>query len=130
VPDNERDGPSDPGPAGAGAAPRPDGLRERAPATQADHGTGGRGGADAAPDDAVAARVDATGLRCPEPLMLVRNRLRDLAAGELLHVRATDPSTERDLRDFCRFLDHELLRSERDGDVLEFLIRKGGHRRP
>lgn len=53
--------------------------------------------------------LDTTGLRCPEPVMLMHNRIRDMAAGEELLVVATDPSTQRDIPDFCRFLGHELL---------------------
>ena len=71
------------------------------------------------------AEIDATGLVCPEPLMLVRNRVRELRSGEVLHVVATDPSTGRDFRDFCRFMGHALLAERRDGPVLEYWIRKG-----
>jgi tRNA 2-thiouridine synthesizing protein A len=69
--------------------------------------------------------IDAAGLICPEPLMLVRNRVRGMAAGEVLHVVATDPAADRDFRDFCRFLGHELLETRQDGERLEFWIRKG-----
>ncbi len=68
--------------------------------------------------------LDAIGLRCPEPLMLVRNKVREMAAGEIIYVRATDPSTDRDFRNFCRFLGHEMVASELGGDVLEFWIKK------
>ena len=67
----------------------------------------------------------ARGLVCPEPLMLVRNRVREMASGEILHVQATDPSTGRDFTNFCRFLGHELLNEAHDGDVFEYWIRKG-----
>lgn len=70
------------------------------------------------------AEIDATGLVCPEPLMLVRNRVREMHPGEVLHVIATDPSTGRDFRDFCRFMGHALLAEQRDGAVLEYWIRK------
>ena len=53
--------------------------------------------------------VDARGLRCPEPLMVVRNRLMDMASGQVIEVHATDPSTSWDFPDFCKFLGHELL---------------------
>ena len=68
--------------------------------------------------------LDAIGLRCPEPLMLVRNKVREMAAGEIIYVRATDPSTDRDFQNFCRFLGHEMVASELGGDVLEFWIKK------
>ena len=71
-------------------------------------------------------RIDATGLICPEPLMIVRNKVREMPAGEVLHVIATDPSTARDLANFCRFMGHELIDQSSKGDVLEYWIRKGG----
>jgi tRNA 2-thiouridine synthesizing protein A len=71
------------------------------------------------------ARVDATGLVCPEPLMLVRNRVRELKSGQVVYVLATDPSTTRDFRDFCRFMGHQLLGERAADGALEFWIRKG-----
>jgi tRNA 2-thiouridine synthesizing protein A len=68
--------------------------------------------------------LDAVGLVCPEPLMLVRNQVRRMRSGAVLHVTATDPSTRRDLSDFCRFMGHELVAAqERDGRY-EYWIRK------
>ena len=69
--------------------------------------------------------LDATGLLCPEPLMLVRNRIREMRSGEVLQIVATDPSTGRDFSNFCRFLGHELLEQRQEGDVYHYRIRKG-----
>lgn len=70
------------------------------------------------------ATLDACGLFCPEPVMLLHNKIRDIAAGEILEVLATDPSTTRDVPKFCMFLGHELVeRSEQDGQY-RYLIRK------
>lgn len=69
--------------------------------------------------------LDARGLVCPEPLMLVRNRVREMQSGRVLHIQATDPSTGRDFTNFCRFMGHELLHEERLDDVFHFWIRKG-----
>ena len=68
--------------------------------------------------------LDARGLVCPEPLMLVRHKVREMNVGDVLHILATDPSTHRDFVQFCRFVGHDLERAEVDGDVLEFWIRK------
>ena len=38
---------------------------------------------------------DATGLLCPLPVLRTNRKLRELASGGLLTVRATDPATER-----------------------------------
>jgi tRNA 2-thiouridine synthesizing protein A len=70
------------------------------------------------------AQLDARGLYCPEPVMLLHNVVRDMAVGELLEVLATDPSTQRDIPRFCRFLGHELVAEEQDGDEFRYLIRK------
>ena len=69
-------------------------------------------------------QLDARGLVCPEPLMIVRNKVREMASGEVLHVIATDPSTSRDFHNFCRFMGHALLAEERQDDRFEYWIRK------
>lgn len=69
--------------------------------------------------------LDARGLRCPEPLMLVRNRVMDMASGEVLRVLATDPSTTWDLQKYCTFLRHELLHQAEQDGLFIHLIRKG-----
>ena len=68
--------------------------------------------------------LDARGLLCPEPVMLLHNKVREMAAGELLEVLATDPSTERDIPKFCAFLGHELVLQERQEMDYRYLIRK------
>lgn len=69
--------------------------------------------------------MDASGLFCPEPVMLLHNRVRELAPGEVLQVLATDPSTQRDIPKFCAFLGHELLAQDVESDQYSYLIRKG-----
>ena len=69
--------------------------------------------------------LDARGLVCPEPLMLVRNRVREMHSGQVLYVQATDPSTGRDFNNFCRFMGHELLREDREAGTYHYWIRKG-----
>ena len=69
--------------------------------------------------------LDASGLRCPEPLMMVRNRMIDMQSGQTLKVVATDPSTSWDIPKYCSFLQHELLAREQVDDTYVYLIRKG-----
>ena len=57
----------------------------------------------------VDAVLDTTGLYCPEPIMLMHNKVRDMASGQVLKVIATDPATTRDVPKFCQFLGYELL---------------------
>ena len=69
--------------------------------------------------------LDAIGLRCPEPVMMVRKKMRLMADGETLLVSADDPSTTRDIPSFCRFMDHTLVASETEQAPYRYLIRKG-----
>jgi tRNA 2-thiouridine synthesizing protein A len=69
--------------------------------------------------------LDATGLYCPEPVMLLHNRIRDMGVGETLLVLATDPSTTRDIPKFCNFLGHPLLEQDELDGQFRYLLRKG-----
>ncbi|WP_268797053.1 sulfurtransferase TusA [Pseudomonas huanghezhanensis] len=68
--------------------------------------------------------LDATGLNCPEPVMMLHQKVRDLHAGGVLKVIATDPSTQRDIPKFCVFLGHELLEQRSAEGVYLYWIRK------
>nr|WP_246336050.1 sulfurtransferase TusA [Azomonas macrocytogenes] len=68
--------------------------------------------------------LDASGLHCPEPVMMLHNKVRDLADGGLLKVIATDPSTQRDIPKFCMFLGHELLEQKAEKGSYLYWIRK------
>lgn len=69
--------------------------------------------------------LDARGLNCPEPVMLLHKIVRGMNSGDLVRVLATDPSTERDIPKFCNFLNHELVSRVREADEYHYLIRKG-----
>jgi len=72
-------------------------------------------------------QVDARGLICPEPVMMLHSAVRDAEAGGLIKMLATDPASERDVEKFCRFLNHELVSFIKEGELFSFLIRKGGN---
>ncbi|WP_033185006.1 sulfurtransferase TusA [Paraglaciecola mesophila] len=69
-------------------------------------------------------QLDALGLRCPEPVMMVRLSIRNMQLGETLAISADDHSTTRDIPSFCRFMGHTLLASEVDAKPYRYLIRK------
>lgn len=68
--------------------------------------------------------LDTLGLRCPEPVMLVRKTIRLMATGEVLHIIADDPATVRDIPSFCQFMDHELLKSETATAPYQYWVKK------
>jgi len=69
--------------------------------------------------------LDATGLMCPEPVMMLHVKVKEMESGQILRVLATDPSTTRDIKKFCTFLNFEFLsQNEDDKGVFEYLIKK------
>ena len=77
------------------------------------------------PDIKVDHYMDAKGLFCPEPVMMLHNKVRDMSIGEVLEVVATDPSTKRDIPKFCTFLGHELIDHQEVQECFLYYIRKG-----
>ncbi|PKF60899.1 sulfurtransferase TusA [Psychromonas sp. psych-6C06] len=69
--------------------------------------------------------LDTLGLRCPEPVMMIRKTVRKMQPGEQLEVIADDPATTRDIPSFCRFMDHQLLESHIEQLPYRYVIKKG-----
>ncbi len=70
--------------------------------------------------------LDTLGLRCPEPVMMVRKAIRQMQPGETLLIIADDPATTRDIPGFCRFMEHTLLAQSDEGLPYRYLVKKGG----
>lgn len=68
--------------------------------------------------------LDAVGLRCPEPVMMVRLQMRKMQVGETLLIIADDPATTRDIPAFCRFMDHELVGSYTNKLPYMYVVKK------
>lgn len=69
--------------------------------------------------------LDALGLRCPEPVMMVRLQVRKMEDGQSLTIIADDPATTRDIPSFCRFMQHRLITSQTEHLPFTYLILKG-----
>ena len=68
--------------------------------------------------------LDAIGLRCPEPVMMIRLKIRKIECDETLLIKCDDPSTLRDIPSFCRFMDHELIGKQVNEKPFLFVIKK------
>ena len=53
--------------------------------------------------------LDATGLLCPLPVLKAAKRLRTMAPGEVLRLRADDPAAVVDVPHFCSESGNELI---------------------
>jgi tRNA 2-thiouridine synthesizing protein A len=70
--------------------------------------------------------LDARGLKCPLPVLRARKAMKDVAAGDLLKILATDPGAPKDFVHFCETTGHELVESSESGGVYSLVIRKSG----
>lgn len=68
--------------------------------------------------------LDASGLRCPMPLLKAKRALNALDGGERLRVVATDPGSVRDFEVFAAQSGHKLLESRQDGARYHYLLEK------
>jgi tRNA 2-thiouridine synthesizing protein A len=60
--------------------------------------------------------VDATGLRCPLPIIRLAAAARRAVPGTLVTVLSTDPAAEPDIAAWCRMRDAELVGQEWTAD--------------
>ncbi len=68
--------------------------------------------------------LDARGLKCPLPVLKARKALKEVAAGGLLRVLATDPGAPADFEHFCRTTGCTLVTSHEADGIWEFEILK------
>ncbi|WP_282607271.1 sulfurtransferase TusA family protein [Pelagibius sp. Alg239-R121] len=73
-----------------------------------------------------AIQLDTKGLKCPLPVLRARKAMKPMAAGEILEVEATDPSSVQDFKAFCETTGDALLETQEADGVYSFRIRKGG----
>ncbi|MFQ5785951.1 MAG: sulfurtransferase TusA family protein [Alphaproteobacteria bacterium] len=70
--------------------------------------------------------LDVKGLACPLPVLRAKKAMRDVPAGEVLEVLATDPGAVKDFEAFCKVTGHTLVDCRDDAGVFRFRIRKKG----
>ena len=70
--------------------------------------------------------LDATGLRCPLPVLRAKKRLKDVPAGGTLRVLATDADAVKDFEAFCAETGHTFLDWSQEGEILTIDIGKAG----
>jgi tRNA 2-thiouridine synthesizing protein A len=77
----------------------------------------------------IAAEIDATGYRCPMPVIRMEAMLRRMVPGELLLIRADDPVAALDIPHFCREAGHGAARRPDEGPpdapICVFLVTRG-----
>jgi tRNA 2-thiouridine synthesizing protein A len=70
--------------------------------------------------------LDTKGMKCPLPVLRARRAMKQVEAGSLLEVHATDPDSVKDFHAFCETTGDELLEWHEEEGVYIFRIRKAG----
>lgn len=69
--------------------------------------------------------VDASGLKCPLPILRAKKALAQMQSGEVLKVITTDPHAEQDFQAFCKQTGNALLAQAAQGEACwHFLSRR------
>ena len=69
-------------------------------------------------------KVDACGLMCPGPVMLLKKNYKALKIGEQLQITATDQAFGKDVTSWCKMTGAELVALENKNGVVAATIRK------
>ena len=62
--------------------------------------------------------LDARHLLCPMPVIKTQNRVAELAPGDTLEVRCTDPGALNDIPAWARINGHEVVSTIQDDEVV------------
>jgi len=76
--------------------------------------------ADIVPD----AELDCVGLYCPMPIFMTKEKIDEIEVGQVLKVEADDPAAEEDIKRWAKRTGHQILKFEKEGALLTFLIKR------
>ncbi len=68
--------------------------------------------------------IDATGLKCPLPILRCKKGLNEIQSTQVLKIITTDPGSKKDFDAFCRQTGHELLSLQDENGTITFFIKK------
>jgi tRNA 2-thiouridine synthesizing protein A len=68
--------------------------------------------------------LDALGTKCPIPIIMLAERVRDVAVGQTIEVLADDPAARTDVPAWCVLKSHEFVRAVDLPKGWAFLVRR------
>ena len=72
----------------------------------------------------MALTIDALGKKCPIPIIMLAERIREVAIGEIIAVLADDPAAKSDLPAWCMLKSQEYLETRELASGWAFLVRR------
>ena len=80
--------------------------------------------AETNPTEQVHQTLDCIGLYCPMPVLKTREKMDEIAVGEILEVLADDPAAEPDLKAWAKRTGQRVLKIDKTSEGLRLLIEK------
>ena len=68
--------------------------------------------------------IDALGKKCPIPIIMLAERIREVAIGQTIEVLADDPAARSDLPAWCMLKSQEFVRTRDLPTGWSFLVRR------
>jgi tRNA 2-thiouridine synthesizing protein A len=68
--------------------------------------------------------IDALGKKCPIPIIMLAERIREVAIGQTIEVLADDPAAKSDLPAWCMLKSQEFLQTRELPAGWSFLVRR------
>jgi tRNA 2-thiouridine synthesizing protein A len=68
--------------------------------------------------------LNALGKKCPIPIIMLAERVRDVAVGQTIEVLADDPAAKTDVPAWCLLKSHEFVRTVNLPAGWSFLVRR------
>jgi TusA-related sulfurtransferase len=68
--------------------------------------------------------MDLKGMPCPMPVVKVSKGIKEVEVGQIIEAHSTDPGSMTDFPAWARTSGNEILKTEQDGDVIKFFIKR------
>jgi tRNA 2-thiouridine synthesizing protein A len=76
------------------------------------------------PPGGAALTIDALGKKCPIPIIMLAERIREVAIGQTIEVLADDPAAKSDLPAWCMLKSQDYLQTRELASGWGFLVRR------
>lgn len=68
--------------------------------------------------------MDLKGMPCPMPVVKVSKGIKEVEVGDVIEALTTDPGALADFPAWARTSGNEIVKTEQDGEVIRFFIRR------
>jgi tRNA 2-thiouridine synthesizing protein A len=68
--------------------------------------------------------MDLKGMPCPMPVVKVSKGIKEIEVGQVIEAHTTDPGALADFPAWARMSGNEILKTDQDGEVIKFYIKR------